>query len=491
MGRPFSTVERNHIAHGLHSGFNMASIQNNSLLHKQHVLSVWLFAYLVIIAWKWRCLPGCFSPEPRLQSLDKAVLCSKTSVCIYQYVQVDGGVKHKSLNAVYNSSRYCHCVEEPLMQNTSQLLASCSKMHMNASKYKVKVAPLLRNNFRHLVTAQINKAGWCNWLELDRVFEQPVQADRNNWNWPFLVHQMLSMRPGYELASRDMMMLWIFVELCWIFSCLKTSNPRRCELQNTYKLKHARLTVDYVHYFATPSTGYEMIPPRHEKLWTASLRRKSGRCPTQKCPWHQTIAMQQTCEWWSCHQMRRSNRHTVSNDAQIDKSYCWIVLLSKFYICKTAFCLPIPLLYISWIVQFLILYPVLLQPRFASKHSMSRIGKIDGEGLRKGILCTSPYMSCPDVGAQIFRAVSRPTVFISWIWTTGQNSLTPVADRPARSSHRKGWSTSGWCSGCRDNAAFSISAVPISRSLLRVVMVVIGSATDSKLMSEWFDFQSI
>lgn len=79
----------------------------------------------------------------------------------------------KAWNAVYNSSRYCHCVEEPLMQNMSQLWASCIKMHMNHQKYKVKVAPLLRNNFRHLVTAQINKAGCCNWLEFDRLSSNP------------------------------------------------------------------------------------------------------------------------------------------------------------------------------------------------------------------------------------------------------------------------------------------------------------------------------
>ena len=50
--------------------------------------------------------------------------------------------------------------------------------------------------------------------------------------------------------------------------------------------------------------------------------------------------------------------------------------------------------------------------------------------------------------------------------------FTPVSDLPARNSHRKGWSTSGWRSACGDYAAFSVSAVPISRSVLRVVMVV-------------------
>ena len=238
----------------------------------------------MIIAWKWRCVPGCFSPKPRLQSLDKAVLFSKTSVCIYQYVQVDEGVQHKSLNTVYNISRYCHCVEEPLMQNMSQSSASSIEIHnMNALKYKV--APLLRNNFRHLVTAQINKAGWCIWLEFDRFVSNLSNLTGTIETDPFWCTRCCQWGLGCVLvASRDML-LWTLVELCWMFSCKKSrlrddANYRK----NTYKLKHARATVDYVHNFATPSTGYEMIPPRHEKLWTASLRRKSGRCPTQKCP---------------------------------------------------------------------------------------------------------------------------------------------------------------------------------------------------------------
>lgn len=199
---------------------------------------------------------------------------------IYQYVQVDGGVKHKSLNAVYNSSRYCHCVEEPLMQSKSSTTA---EEQLSSS--------------RHCS----NQQGWVMQLiGVRQVFEQPVKADRNNWNWPFLVHQMLLMRPGVQTHSDVVDFSWAVLKLCWMFSCKKTSNPRNRNYRIPtlwIKLKHARNTVDYVHYFATPSTGYEMIPPRHEKLWTASLRRKSGRCPTRKCPWHQTIAMQQTCEW--------------------------------------------------------------------------------------------------------------------------------------------------------------------------------------------------
>ena len=216
MRRPFLTVERNHIAHGLHSGFNIASILN-SLLHTQHVLSLWLFVYLVIIAWKWRCVPWCFSPKPRLQSFDKAVLFSKTSVCIYQYVQVDGGVKHQTLNAVYNSSRYC--VEEPLMQNMSQLSASCIKMHMNASEIQSKSSTTAEEQLsssRHCS----NQQGWMMQLiGVWQVFEQPVQADRNNWNWPFLVHQMLLMRPGVQTHSDVVDFSWAVLKLCWMFSC--------------------------------------------------------------------------------------------------------------------------------------------------------------------------------------------------------------------------------------------------------------------------------
>lgn len=59
-----------------------------------------------------------------------------------------------------------------------------------------------------------NQQGWVMQLiGVRQVFEQPVQADRNNWNWPFLVHQMLSMRPGVQTHSDVVDFSWAVLNL--------------------------------------------------------------------------------------------------------------------------------------------------------------------------------------------------------------------------------------------------------------------------------------
>lgn len=103
---------------------------------------------------------------------------------------------------------------------------------------------------------------------------------------------------------------------------------------------------------------------------------------------------------------------------------------------------------------------MLLQPSFASKHSMSRIGKIDGEGLPKGILCIHRGKMWVPKSSELF-------VFISWIWTIGQNSLRQMQIALPGAATEKG--------GARRDGARAAEIMQLSASRpyrFRVVMIV-------------------
>lgn len=191
--------------------------------------------------------------------------------------------------------------------------------------------------------------------------------------------------------------------------------------------------------------------------------------------------------------MRRSNRHTVSSDAQIDKSYCWIVLLSKFCICKTAFCLPISHIYI-YIFNCTVLdslscafaTKVCLQAQHVTYREDRWRRTSEGNPVHFTIYvmsrCECPKSLEPSLVPQFSSVEFEPLGKIPY---ASCRIALPGAATEKGGARRD---------GARAAEIMQLSAsrpVPISRSLLRVVMVVIGSATDSKLMSEWFDFQSI